>query len=259
MSYAIPTIPFWSAAQYVVNHEPQIKAKDLSRLIHTWIQKQRHWPKDLKADHLSKNLKLWYINQSTVSGSGSAEWSAEIGFKATESDIISWRMERRYLYRHVTNYTYFKVPAHTATEIGQEQALLSEEELKLLLKYKEQVVPTRETSYTATQFARKTIQVELKKQAKEIASGLGDEARALRLDKFKATNVEVERRQYPLYLGTYTYGGQDINIQIDGFTGELYITPPKGVKTRKEIEMSLVTLVMLWVGIALTFLMFAIF
>ena len=258
MSYASPTIPFWSATSVVVNHEPQIKPKDLSRLIHVWIQRQRHWPKDLKAHHLSKNLKLWLLTQSTVSGSGSAEWSAEIGFNATESDMMSWRMERRYLYRHVTNHTYFKIPAHTVSQIDQEQASLSEQELKLLLKHKDQVVPTKETSHSATKFARQTIQVELKKQAKEIARELGDSARALRLDKFKATNVEVERRQYPVYLGRYTYGGEEINIQIDGLTGQLYITPPKRVKTRKEIEMSLVTLVMLWVGIALTFFMWAI-
>lgn len=259
MSYATPTIPFWSTTQNVVNHEPQIKSKDLSRLIHAWIQKQRHWPKELKAHHLSKDLKLWYITQSTVSGSGSAEWSAEIGLKATEPDICSWRMERRYLYRHVTNESYFKVPAHTRPEIGQEQVKVSEQELKWLLNYKDKVAPSRETSNAATQFARKIIQVELKKQAKEIASELGNEVRALRLDKFKATKLEVDRRQYPVYLGTHSYGGEDINIQVDGFTGEIYIRAPKGVKTRKEIEMSLVTLVMLWVGIALTFLMFAVF
>ena len=172
--------------------------------------------------------------------------------------MISWRMERRYLYRHVTNHTYFKIPAHTARAIGQEQASLSEQELNLLLKYKDEIFPTKETSHSATKFARQTIQGELKKQAKEIASGLGDEARALRLDKFQATNIKVERRQYPVYLGTYTYGGEEINIQIDGLTGQLVITRPKRVKTRKEIEMSLVTLVMLWVGIALTFFMWGI-
>jgi len=84
---------------------------------------------------------------------------------------------------------------------------------------------------------------------------MGDRVRDLVLANIQVTGLKARTWLYPIWLGTYQYDDEELIIQVDGITGEVWADIPKAVKDLRNQEFwgkaAFITIVVIIVIVAL--------
>lgn len=245
---------------------PTIKQNELKQIVQNLISKQgKHWPDELNADALTDNLKLFHLPYWVVSGKGSAQWSASIGVDRQVPKRCSTCGGRgRYTPIWSTDERRCDNCAGTGQALGTETFWSSQsgfveaeasnqvrenfDSTALNLKCGDRqfkvnsfwventqtstynvIAPASANGTAGKHAAQLAVEDALRNKARSIASGMGS-VRDLQVGYVQTSNEQFETWLYPMYLGYYAAGNEQLPIQIDGITKKIWAEIPSGVK-----------------------------
>jgi len=268
---------------------PKTTKESLINLVTPWIQKQgKHWPSEITASVIIDNISLIYFAHWVVSGQGEASWSGSVGVYHQVPDRCN-RCNGRGYYTPFYETKEQRCPDCGGTGRGFRQEIFwnsqsgyvnAEVTGRLTQNYdgelhcgsRDVTAPAKPfdkasvTSYTVYQpqnttgldgidRARVEVIEQLQTDANIMAGRMGDRVRDLVLANIQVTGLKARTWLYPIWLGTYQYDDEELIIQVDGITGEVWADIPKAVKDLRNQEFwgkaAFITIVVIIVIVAL--------
>jgi|688.fasta_scaffold182663_2 hypothetical protein len=260
----------------------KINSAQLQEITQSWITNQgKHWPADLTAKDVLPEIKLVHLPYWGITATAVATWYAGVG---VDHQVLKrcgtcdgrgrhtpiWSSDERRCDncagsgKALSTETFWtNQSGHAATKLdGVLKENFHEDTLKLKCGKRDfkanwaaiqqnqasalQVVSPLSTDKTAgAKVANETILKSLEYEGTKDAYGLGSSVRNLKLANVQVQQCAVEACLYPMYLGFYSYGDEQIPFQADAVTGKAWGDVPQAVKSKRMGEFFKWTIIVL--------------
>ncbi|MEM7125010.1 MAG: hypothetical protein AAF702_01705 [Chloroflexota bacterium] len=254
-----------------------LTSDELRLIVKKWISNQgKHWPAKLDTDTLASSLKLYFLPYWVVSGKGSGQWSASIGVDQQVLKRCGTCSGRgRYTPIYSTDERRCDNCAGSGKALGHETHWSSQSGfVESCAKYivhenfdeKEMNIKCGKRKLNADRFlveqdqaskynvitplsirrdsgqntAKLATEDEVRSDAYSIARRMGY-VRDLQVGYIQTSDLESEAWLYPMYLGHYKHGSEQLQIQLDGVTKKIWGEIPSEVKSLRRKDLIRIT------------------
>jgi hypothetical protein len=272
-----PTITADTIDNTVTISQPKCTSDKLSDIVGQWVNKQgRHWPTELTTEILIEDLSMVHLPHWVLDGNGSANWSASIGedYKVTkvcdtckgegrahlvfefdekpqcntcngkgvvEKTEVRWGSQSGVVHTRLNGLVRQNIfPDTIQLRLKKQDLSTSETNLDKVQADKITVLkPEQANKAAGTKKAEEALRDDLESIAYDTASRMG-QVRDLQIAYVQSEGLNSRIWLYPLYLGLYSYEEEELEVQIDGVTGEVHAQIPKSVKNKRMKDMLII-------------------
>lgn len=247
------------------------KENEKEILVKEWISKQgKFWPLELSANIILKEHQLIYIPLWILYGKAEGTWSASVGVEHWRYEICNSCSGRGGEYRGTGSDRHFSscwrcsgsgqlkkyytawgsqngvanvemqgaVVNNFSSDIefktGEKDLDAIEEDLsESQVKEMNILKPNQNTSDEGINVAKMELKTRLNKKANLAASNIG-KVRNLQVSYINIVNLSSRIWLYPMLIGEYSFEEENLGIQMDMCTGEVFIQTPKSVIIKRR-------------------------